>query len=344
MAIGGSSDVSRSSASASGSSGASASGDTRSSSLTAAGNDRVAAARAALDNARITPVDGQIAQVVPVQAQGVPGQQGVQVERAAAPPPPSTLELAQLSQAVYGAQPPPPGWRVATDQQLAAIGLTPAMLSSPTSEFRAEVYVREIAGQTSYTVAFRGSTASRSDWVANGRQSVGLETDHYNRALEIGESLIVPDGARVTITGHSLGGGLASAAAIAAEMNATTFNAAGLHRNTINAAETIARADGRLDVPDIRAVYVRGEVLSALQDGGDRMIGGFIGRGLGSWLGGPIGGAAGGLAGRELTDAPEAYGQRIAIDPVRPEGMRWYQDHAISRHGIDYVISSVRGN
>lgn len=346
MAIGGSGDISRSGASSG--VGARASIDARSGGLTAAGNDRVAAARAALDDARITPVDGRVAQLAPLQAGGLPGQQVLQggaiQPAAAAPPPPSTLELAQLSQAVYGVQAPPPGWGVATDQQLAEIGLTPAMLSSPTSEFRAEVYVRDIAGQTSYTVAFRGSTAASSDWVANGRQAVGLETDHYNRALEIGESLIVPEGARVTITGHSLGGGLASAAAIAAEMNATTFNASGLHQNTISAAETIARADGRLDVPDIRAVYVRGEILSALQDGGDRMIGGWIGRGLGSWLGGPVGGAAGGLAGRELTDAPEAYGERIAIDPVRPEGMRWYQDHPGAKHGIDYVISSLQGN
>lgn len=344
MAIGGSNDVSRSSSSGVG---ASVASDTRSSGLTAASNDRVAAARAALDNPRITPVDGQVGQSGPLQAQNLAAQQP-RVELAqvnvAAPPPPSTLELAQLAQSVYGVQAPPQGWSIASEQQLAAIGLTPAMLRSPTSEFRAEVYVREIAGQTSYTVAFRGSTASRSDWVANGQQAVGLQTDHYNRALEIGESLIVPQGARVTITGHSLGGGLASAAAIAAEIDATTFNSAGLHQNTITAAQTIARADGRLDVPDIRAVYVRGEVLSALQDGGDRMIGGLIGRGLGTWLGGPVGGAAGRLAGRELADAPEAYGRRIELDPVRPEGMRWYQDHLVARHGIDYVISSLQGN
>jgi hypothetical protein len=342
MAIGGSNDVSRS-----GGVGASGASEARSGGLAAAGNDRIAAARAALGDARIAPADGLAPQQARLQAQGLPGQQP-RVELAqlnAAPPPaPSTLELAQMAQAVYGVQAPPQGWRVASAEQLAAIGLTPAMLSSPTSQFRAEVYVREIAGQTSYTVAFRGSTPTSSDWVANGRQAVGLETDHYNRALEIGESLIVPDGARVTITGHSLGGGLASAAAIAAEMDATTFNAAGLHQNTITAAQNIARADGRLDAPDIRAVYVRGEVLSALQDGGDRMIGGLIGRGLGTWLGGPVGGAAGGLAGRELADAPEAYGRRIELDPVRPDGMRWYQDHPISRHGMDYVISSLRGN
>lgn len=346
MAIGGSNDVSGNSGtnSVSGSDGSRGAGP---SDLSAAGTDRVEAAQRALETGSLELAQGPIAQ--PAQAQGdLPVGAQPQVELAqlnnTAPPPPSTLELAQMAQATYGEIGPPQGWTQATAQQLAEVGLTPDMLASPTSEFRAEVYVQEINGQTSYTVAFRGSTPTQSDWVANGRQSVGLETDHYNRALEIGESLVVPEGARVTITGHSLGGGLASAAALAAEMNATTFNAAGLHQNTIDAAQTIAAADGLLDVPDISAVYVRGDVLSMLQDGGDQMIGGLIGRGLGSWLGGPVGGAAGGIVGREVVDAPEAFGDRVQLDPVRPEGMRWYQDNPVARHGMDYVISSLRGN
>lgn len=314
--------------------------------LAALGTGRVDAARAALNAGTLVTAQAQVDQTAPIRVDAPQGTQP-QVELAqldTAPPPPSRLELAQMAQAAYGVTAPPQGWTVANDQQLAAIGLTPAMLSSPTSEFRAEVFVREIAGQTSYTVAFRGSTATRSDWVANGRQAAGLETDHYNRALEIGESLVVPQGSRVTITGHSLGGGLASTAAIAAELDATTFNAAGLHVNTISRAQAIAGADGRVDVPDISAVYVRGDILSLLQDGGDQMIGGFIGRGLGSWLGGPLGGAAGRYVGREVTDAPEAYGNRIQLDPVRPNDMRWFQDNPVARHGMDYVISSLRGN
>ena len=58
--------------------------------------------------------------------------------------------------------------------------------------------------------------------------------------------------------GHSLGGGLASAAAVASNGNATTFNAAGLHNNTITAG---GRTNGA-----VTAIRVKGEALTALQE------------------------------------------------------------------------------
>ena len=344
MSVGGANDVSRGS-DASGAQGSDLAQAGGQSDLASSGADRVEAAQRSIDAGSLDLARGPAGETL-AQVDRPAGAQP-QVELAqlnnTAPPPPSRLELAQMAQAAYNEIGPPQGWSEATATQLAEIGLTPDMLASPTSEFYAEVYVKEINGQTSYTVAFRG-TQSQSDWVANGRQGVGLPTDHYNRALEIGENLVVPQGARVSITGHSLGGGLASTAALAAELDATTFNAAGLHQNTIRAAQEIAAADGQLDVPDISAVYVRGDVLSMLQDGGDQMIGGLIGRGLGSWVGGPVGGAAGGVIGREAVDAPEAFGTRVELDPVRPEGTRWYQDNPVARHGMDYVISSLQGN
>ncbi len=244
-----------------------------------------------------------------------------------APPPPTTRELAAMATDVYtpGAA-PPAGWDLASGAQLAEIGLSESMLSSPTTDFQAEVYTREIAGQMSYVVAFRG-TQSAADWRGNFGQGIGLRTDYYNRALEIGERLTVPEGARVTLTGHSLGGGLASAAATAAELDATTFNAAGLSEPTLTQARSIAAVDGRLDVPDISAFYVRGEILSTLQDGGDRMIGAILGGALGA----------------SVVDMPEAIGTRIELDPVRPEGMKWYQDHAVNRHFMSYVNASLPG-
>lgn len=298
--------------------GTGASGAVRSE-LAAASDARIEAARAALTGAAIapaarvlqvdfTPIDGAAPAAAPSPA-------------ASAPPAPSVRELAALASDVYApGQTVPAGWTIASPQQLAAIGLAENMLSSPQSEFRAEVYVREIAGQPNYVVAFRGSQ-SASDWGANIKQGVGLRTDHYNRALEIGERLIVPQGARVTLTGHSLGGGLASAASLAAELPAATFNAAGLSDRTLTQARAIAGADGRVDIPDISAFHVRGEILSTLQDGGDRVLGALLNAGF--------------------LDLPEAVGTRIPLNAVRPEGMRWYQDNPVARHMMDYVIASL---
>ncbi len=286
----------------------------------AAGSDaRIATAIAALRAAPVQPTTRPVTAGFTTpqdSAMGVPI-----VQARAVPPEPSTRELAAMAADVYSSgQAVPAGWSIATPTQLAAIGLTESMLTSPQSEFRAEIYTREFAGQNSYVVAFRGSQ-SGSDWRANLQQGVGIRTDHYNRALEIGERLVVPQGARVTLTGHSLGGGLASAASLASEIDAVTFNAAGLSDRTLADARAIAGADGRIDIPDISAFHVRGEILSTLQDGGDRMSGILLGAGF--------------------LDLPEAVGTRIPLDAVRPEGMRWYQDNPVARHLMNYVIASL---
>lgn len=249
---------------------------------------------------------------------------------------PTATELALMSRAAYGIEAPPTGWTAASDTQLAQLGLTQSALTPRNSEFQAAVYVNQVGQQTRYVVAFRGSEMNRDDWTANFRQAAGLPTDHYNRALDLARQLVVPADAQLTMTGHSLGGGLASAAAIAAEVNAVTFNAAGLSNNTVAAARAEAgRDDGRVTATDIRAYFVKGEVLSALQDGGDRVAGAL----LGFYLGGGLG-AAGGAA---LADAPEAYGTRIALDAVRPEGMPWWQAHTVNKHLMPYVLSSLAG-
>jgi hypothetical protein len=286
--------------------------------LAAASDARIEAARAALTGAPIAPP------VRFLQAEFTPANGAAPVASlapaAAVPPVPSVRELTALAADVYApGQAVPAGWTI-TLPQMAAIGLTENMLSSPQSEFRAEVYVREIAGQQSYVAALRGFQ-SASDWSAKLEQGVGLRTDQYNRAFEIGERLIVPEGARVTLTGHSLGGGLVSAASLAAELPAATFNAAGLSDRTLAQARTIAGADGRIDIPDISAFHLRGEILSTLQDGGDRVLGILLRAGF--------------------LDLPAALGTRIPLDAVRPEGMRWYQDNPVGHHLMDYVIASL---
>lgn len=240
---------------------------------------------------------------------------------------PQVRELALLSADVYrDVAVPPAGYRVAVEGDLAKLGLKPSDLTSTQSPFRARVYVTGAGADARYVVAFRGST-SAADWRSNLQQGVGISSDHYRKALAIGSKLALASNANVTITGHSLGGGLASATAIAAGRNATTFNSAGLSDATINQARNIHDASNVASNDNVSAYYVRGEILSAIQDGGDRVIGGLLG----------------GLLGAGLVDAPEAYGKRIGLDAVRPEGVRWYQDNPGARHGMDWVLQSLNG-
>ncbi len=238
---------------------------------------------------------------------------------------PTSRELAQLSADVYNdIAAPPPGYRVAGDADLAQLGLTSRDLTSPQSAFRARVYVQGEGASSHYVVSFRGSTDG-SDWKANAQQAVGLPSDQYAHALLISKALARNPDINVTLTGHSLGGGLASAAALGSGRDAVTFNAAGLSAATIRQADGIRTGAGIGRASEITAFYVRGEVLSAVQDGGDRVLGAIFG----------------GIPGAIFADAPEAYGTRVPLDAVQPAGQHWYQDNPVARHGMDWVLSSM---
>ncbi|MFN9285284.1 MAG: hypothetical protein ACK5YX_16400 [Planctomyces sp.] len=100
-----------------------------------------------------------------------------------------------------------------------------------------------------YVLAFSGTEMNVEDILCDVVQGIGLSGEawlntagietQYVTAMRIAESLgagLLGLKAKVRTTGHSLGGGLASAASVASktqEMPANTFNAAGLHVNTI---------------------------------------------------------------------------------------------------------------
>jgi type VI secretion system secreted protein VgrG len=67
----------------------------------------------------------------------------------------------------------------------------------------------------------------------------------------------------VLYTGHSLGGGLASAAAVVTGRSAVTFNAAGLNERTV---ERFLGAAPSMTNENIQAYYVVGDAVSLLQD------------------------------------------------------------------------------
>lgn len=237
----------------------------------------------------------------------------------------ATHRNALLADDVYRADPAPPaGTRVATGAELERLGLSPEMLEQPgVSSFRARVYVTGPAGAERYTVAFRGSQDG-DDWKTNFLQGTGQESPHYRMALAIGRQ-IARTGADVEMTGHSLGGGLAAAAASASGRHADTFNAAGLHDRTLAQAAGIAAGAGRAP-GSVDNYRVPGEILTFVQEGGDRLAGGI--------LAGPLGAL--------LADAPPAHGRQHDLDLVVPDDKNFLERHSrLDRHGMEWVIAAT---
>lgn len=118
------------------------------------------------------------------------------------------------------------------------LGIDPALLTEDHG-MQAEIYRTPDGG---YVVAYRGSDEGM-DWVTNGRQGLGLEDPQYEQAMQLASAVHEASGGEVTFTGHSLGGGLAAAAAMATGQPAVTFDAAGVHESTAARAAEI-RGDG----------------------------------------------------------------------------------------------------
>jgi len=167
---------------------------------------------------------------------------------------------------------PPVGWSRASEnpEVLARYGLSPSDLAPADSGFRADLYIPDpaIHGPDAVPVlAFKGTdVTSAEDWANNFTQGVGGRTDFYDRAMDLATRVQMTTGGDFEITGHSLGGGMASAASAVTGASATTFNAAGLHEDT---ARDFLAASGRAphDVDTlVTAYHVEGEVLTGIQE------------------------------------------------------------------------------
>lgn len=149
------------------------------------------------------------------------------------------------------------------------------------SNFRAEIYLpdpRVFGADAKPVVCYKGSNgavvahdstgkeitreSAAEDWVNNGIQGAGLESDYYNRAMELATGMKRSLGSDFVIAGHSLGGGQASAASAVTGISAITFNSSGLNPLT---PQRYAEKHG-LPVFDtdktVTAYQVKGELLT----------------------------------------------------------------------------------
>lgn len=190
------------------------------------------------------------------------------------------VEKAKLAQNVYGragqtinsleTMPDvPEGWFDISndDQALASLGLRREMLfdQSVDPNFFSRVYAPDkyvFGDDMNPTVVFRGTRPEvLQDWENNASQGAGFDSSYYEKAVNIGNN-IARTGSKIDIVGHSLGGGLASAAGMASGEATWTFNAAGLNSGTVTKYGGQLIGDGSA----ITAYRVNGEVLTKLQE------------------------------------------------------------------------------
>ncbi len=179
----------------------------------------------------------------------------------------------------------PPGFLKPTDAELKEMGLTQDMLTPKGTNFRAGAYVKDPKvwappdpPDPKTVIAFRGSTKEMEDWENNMMQGANktpgyigddgtINKPYHQRAVEIGQAIEqAKPSPSVRFVGHSLGGGLASAAqGGSGGKEASTYNAAGLHNKTV---ENYAGQGMSTDPAKIKAIRVKGEVLTRTQETG----------------------------------------------------------------------------
>ena len=148
-------------------------------------------------------------------------------------------DYARLAQAAYEeGDPIPDGWRKVDAEELEKLGIDPSELDTANG-MQASVYQN---ADGKYVLAFRGTEPNRqaaldiANDVAGGVATSPQVLDAINVSTKLAQAV---GRENVDFTGHSLGGELASAGALATGGKAVTFNAAGLSVTS----ETIARAN-----------------------------------------------------------------------------------------------------
>lgn len=173
--------------------------------------------------------------------------------------------LVHVAAAVYDpAQLKAGEWERLSDEQLANLGLDPAALRDDSSGFLAGIY----SGAKSTALAFAGTDmTSLSDWKTNLGQGAGLQTTQYAQAVALAKNVrLAFEKTEVVITGHSLGGGLATAAAAATGIDAVVFNPAGVNDKTLKREGLDPdQVQKRAASGQIRNYIVDGEILNAVQ-------------------------------------------------------------------------------
>jgi hypothetical protein len=162
-------------------------------------------------------------------------------------------ECAVLSDAAYGGNVTlPPGW--------SAVPYTvPANI--PTDSINATLFLKSTTGQ--YVLAFKGTTFTIESLAADFSQTIFI-SKMYTQTIDL-SVYMARTYTNLTFTGHSLGGGLASLASLAAQRHAITFNAAGLSVTTLATLPNTNALIRNLRGASVDSYYIDGEALTIAQ-------------------------------------------------------------------------------
>jgi RHS repeat-associated protein len=128
------------------------------------------------------------------------------------------------------------------------------------------LYKNKTTGKSA--LVFKGTEpTSLKDWLNNFGQGAGLTTEQYRDAIKkTAEYALDPRySGNLELIGHSLGGGLASAAALTSQLPATVFNPAGVNLDTVKRINVESFDDANANKL-IKVYRVGGELLTTLQD------------------------------------------------------------------------------
>lgn len=193
------------------------------------------------------------------------------------------IDLVQLARAVYEdenwafrlykdqSSQPPTGWHKVNRHFLCKLDLE---LNDTLSGFKSMLYTND---KGDYVYALSGTDIqSLKDWKNNVQQAFGEDSRQYDLAYENGNKLVhALNKNKLTFTGHSLGGGLASCIGALFKIPTITFNASGVTIKTLEKYndKTNTTDDILYDSKQfITAYYLEGEALTYLQKNSKQLI------------------------------------------------------------------------